>query len=210
MQLFKGDPTELKFLNSAGPVIDDLLADKVSFLDQAYSSQKLGEAIFNIAGDPIAEAMALSVYKVVFSSIHLLADKPATFESWIELFSNIYLASGAIRFVVPAAGKLEINIDGYVMKQFLFGLEDGDTIVDENGDELIFNSLVPTIAITNFDFLAPEVVNSVITNHLVIDESGDNIQFKGYDPVLTQADATKFIYQISAGGIYTTVSLNLI
>lgn len=205
------DTLEAKVRQVFLPKLEELGVAHDDFYNGAFDAFPLGDVLWEAKVDPIAEAIIKDVYRTAFAAIHALSDTPATFQSWISIFTAVWGETGAVRFVVPAPGKLEINIDGFLMKDFEAATDSGDNLVTTGDlDTLIFRSYVRTIEIVGFDWLAREIIDNVVVRSNMVDHDGNQIEFQSFDPRLSQAEATQFVFQLSAYGIYTTINLNFL
>ena len=205
------DTLEAKVRQVFLPKLEELGVAHDDFYNGAFESYPLGDVLWETKVDPIAEAIIKDIYRTVYAAIHAMADTPATFEYWIAIFTAVWGETGAVRFVVPAPGKLEINIDGFLMKDFEAATDAGDQLVTTTDlDQIIFRSYVRTIEIVGFDWIAREIVNNVVVRSNLLDHDGNQLQFQSFYPRLSQAEATQFIFQLSAYGIYTTINLNFL
>lgn len=110
MQYYKGDTTERKFDGSAAPMLGLLSDQKDLFFDGAYSCFILGELLYDTSRAPLANAIERNIFRELFATIFDAFLVAGTFESYISVFQNIFGDDVIIEFTVPAAGKLEIDI----------------------------------------------------------------------------------------------------
>ena len=110
MQYFKGDPIEIKFSLSAGPLLDTVSLQKTMFFDQAYSTYLLGDLIYSGFRSPLAKAIKPDIFRASFNEIFEGFITAGSFESYVMVFRKIFGESAEIDFTVPAPGKLIIDI----------------------------------------------------------------------------------------------------
>lgn len=148
-QFFKpNDPVELKFYQSAQPVLDLFAADKQVFFDQAYSCFLLGELLYDNKMSPLAGAIPREVFRESFQTIFDSFVVAGTFESYLTVFRNIFGNDVEVTFTVPAPGKLQIAIvaTGLVLSTFVARrIVDNeyvyDDVVDDEGDFIAFKTV---------------------------------------------------------------------
>jgi hypothetical protein len=148
MQYFKGDETELKMVAIPETFLGLAEIDKDSFLADCYSVPQLGEIISVDNRSPLANAIILSIFRTSFNEIFQAFIQVGAFESYLTVFRKIFGETVDVTFTVPAAGKLEINIvsSGIELSNFITRyIEDNayvfDTIVDDVGDNIVFQSI---------------------------------------------------------------------
>lgn len=110
MQYFKGDAKELKFYESGKPIMDILSGAKDEFFDGAYSCFLLGELLYDTDRAPLANAIDREIFRELFATVFNAFIVAGTFESYVSVFKNIFGDDVVVEFTVPAAGKLEIEI----------------------------------------------------------------------------------------------------
>ncbi len=111
MQYFKGDPKELKMVNSALPALeaDGLALD--DFFTDCYETVALGELLYDNQRAPLANAIRRDIFARSFKQLFESFQRAGTFEAYIDVFTKIFGDDVAIVFTVPAAGKLNIAIN---------------------------------------------------------------------------------------------------
>lgn len=109
-QYFKGDSEELKFYNSASPMIDVLSQEHDDFFNESYACYVLGELLYDNNLSPLSNAIDRDIYRTSFESIIEAFVEVGTFEAYISVFEKIFGTGVSVTFTIPAAGKLEIDI----------------------------------------------------------------------------------------------------
>ncbi len=148
MQNFKGDETELKFRNSAEPVLSDLSLAKDDFYEGCFETAPLGDIIHESNRSPLTNAVKKEIFRLAFKEIFDAFIQVGTFEAYITVFKKIFGDSSTVTFTVPAAGKLNISIEAteIVLSDFISRtIEDNayefDEIVDYDLDNIAFQSI---------------------------------------------------------------------
>lgn len=149
-QAFKpNDALEAKVTLALSSGFDVVGSELTEFYDNAYSCQQLGATLWDADADPMAGPVSRESFLLCFQAIHLLFTRPGTFEFYLGVFRAIWGEDVDVEFVVPAPGKLEIDIEALAVSEDLFmarSIVDNayvyDEVVDDNGDNIVFQ--VPT------------------------------------------------------------------
>lgn len=145
-QYFKGDSEELKYYNSAAPILDILRDERETFFDEAYACFVLGEILYDSNRSPLSNAIERDIFRSSFESIFDAFTVAGSFESYIAVFKKIFGDDVDITFTVPDAGKLTIDIvaQGIELKTFV-----ARSIVD---DAYVFSPIVTQDGLDNIVF----------------------------------------------------------
>jgi hypothetical protein len=148
LQYFKNDEIEQKFYNTGSPLLALVSSSKDDFLDGSYEAASLGDLIYESARSPLANAIVQSVFRDSFKEIFDAFVEVGTFETYITVFKKIFGEDCTVEFEVPAAGKLNIDIEaeGVELSNFVSRyIEDNqylfDEIIDYDGDNIAFQSI---------------------------------------------------------------------
>lgn len=151
MQKFKGDATELKFEACASELIDNIGMQLDLFFDDAYDAMPLGDLLH--AGDrsPLSNAIRPEIFRESFNTIYNAFRVSGSFESYLTVFRKIFGEAVDVEFVVPAPGKLQINIIADQLEEFSFvarHIQNNqylfDNVIYEDGDgtgDIIFQTV---------------------------------------------------------------------
>lgn len=114
------------------------------FFTQAYTCFVLGDVLY-LSGHPMAGVITQDVFRMSFPAIHQLFTRPGTFEFYLDVFRAVWGEDVEIEFMVPAPGKLLINIEALIVTEYVsLFREIVDNVyvfsewVDEDGDNIIF------------------------------------------------------------------------
>lgn len=147
-QFYKGDEKELKMYNAANLPILNLENGKDDFFDNAYRAYALGDVLYDSGRAPLANAIPREIFRESFATIFSSFLQAGSFETYLEVFRNIFGDDVEVVFGVPAPGKLTIDITATGLAVFdLIGrtIQDDsyliDEIVDRDGDNLVGQSL---------------------------------------------------------------------
>lgn len=147
-QFYKGDADEIKFYESGKPIMDQLSGERDNFFDDAYACFVLGEILYDSGRTPLANAIPRAIFRESYSTIYDAFIVVGTFEAYLTVFRNIFGDDVVVDFDVPAPGKLTIDITAAGVALFNFTVRtivDNtyviDTIVDEVGDNIVFQAI---------------------------------------------------------------------
>lgn len=146
-QYFKGDDLEKKVDEVFRPLLEGLSTERTIFFDEAYNTFTLGEVIWDSGRSPLANAIPRAVFREAFSALFESFTFAGTFESYLTVFRSVFGPDVGVEFEVPAPGKLNINIiaagvtlSEFVARRIVDDVYVFDEIVDEAGDNIVFQS----------------------------------------------------------------------
>lgn len=148
MQYFKGDDDERKIASVAISLFDQLAFQKREMYAGVYESAPLGDVLYDSRRSPLANAIPKSVFRIAFKEIFDAFVAVGTFEAYLTVFRKIFGESVVVDFTVPAAGKLQIDVEASGVELFNFVtryIESNayviDQMIDDEGDNLVFQAL---------------------------------------------------------------------
>lgn len=148
MQYFKGDELEVKFYEAGKEILDQVSLQKDLFFAGAYETAPLGDMIYETERAPLAKAIDPLIFRDAFKEIFDAFVTAGSFESYLTVFRKIFGETVDVTFVVPAPGKLEINIEAdelelsefvarYISEnQYVF-----DEMIDDEGDNIVLQTV---------------------------------------------------------------------
>jgi hypothetical protein len=105
--------------------------------------------IFESKRSPLANAISQDIFRLAFTEIFQAFLAVGTFEAYLTVFRKIFGDDVLVTFTVPAAGKLTIEIEAvgvdlsdFVSRFIVDNLYYFDNIVDEDGNQIQFQTLV--------------------------------------------------------------------
>ena len=147
-QYFKGDATEIKFDEGLKDTLDTLSAQKTLFFEDAYDCQAFGDIIFSNNLAPLANAISQEIFRDAFNEVFQNFEVAGSFESYIAVFKKIFGDDVDIEFVIPASGRLQINITStdVVLYDFVGRYIENneyifDEIIDYEGDNIALQTI---------------------------------------------------------------------
>lgn len=149
MQRFKASDTEeLKYYESAAPAMDLTSNELDAFATDAYTSQALGDLLYESNRAPLTNSVLQRVFRSCFSEVFAAFRVAGSFDSYITVFKKIFGEDVEITFTVPAPGKLEIDIvaTGIEINDAIFRQIESNAyvnyeFVDYDGDNIVFQSV---------------------------------------------------------------------
>lgn len=138
------DDLEKRIRNLIVPILSVYNSEKTVFFDEAYESYRLGDILYDLDASPLAGNISKDIFRTSYFAIHQLYTRPGTFEFYLDVFRALFGDDVDVEFVIPAPGKLLINID--VLSIQLVNLqarriEDGAYVyydlVTETGDNIV-------------------------------------------------------------------------
>lgn len=147
-QYFKGDAQELKYDAAGQPILDIISGEMDNFFDGAYQAGPLGDLIFDDLRSPLSNAIRKDIFRIAFKEIFDAFVQVGTFEAYITVFKKIFGDDVVVEFTVPAAGKLNIDIEAASIEVSNFisrYIQDNqyirDAVIDQDGDFIQFQTI---------------------------------------------------------------------
>ena len=148
MQVYKGDDTENKFINSGLPVLNARSFQKDLFFADAYQCQVLGDVLFDTKRSPLSNAIIQTIFRESFSELFQAFIDGGTFEAYLVVFRKIFGDDVDVDFTIPAPGKLQIDItatgfeiSNFIVRTIVDNAYVFDNVVDEVGDNIVFQTI---------------------------------------------------------------------
>jgi hypothetical protein len=147
MQFFKGDPTEVKMYGIASNLMDLINLSLRTYYNQAYECVSLGEFLYDSKRIPLTNAVKRDIFIGCFKEIIDAWGVCGTFESYLTVFRKIFGEDATIEFVVPAPGRLQVNVESagtqgynFIAREIVGGAYIYYDIVDYDGDNVLFEN----------------------------------------------------------------------
>lgn len=172
------DATEAKFRELAG-AIEPVSTALDEFYAGAYTAEPLGSVLHALDRSPLTKILDEATFRRSFAALHEYFTRAGTFEFYLSLFRAIFGESVIVTFTVPAAGKLEIDIDVLAVELNTFLAR---RIVD---NEYVYDDVVQTGG------------------------GSDDVLFQGTTGIATQAELDALMRELRVDGVFTTATLTL-
>ena len=148
IQYFKNDGTELKFYNSARPIMDIVSNQKDIFFDDVFDCKVLGEIIFDSNLSPLTNSIPRDIFRDTFNTLFKTFRSAGSFEGYLDVFRKVFGDSVDVTFTVPSAGRLQIDIvaDSIAEENFVAARIEDDAYVYDNvktqdDDQIVLQSI---------------------------------------------------------------------
>lgn len=90
------------------------------FYQNANEAYPLGDALYILNRDPMAGVLLPETFRESFPEIHSQFTRPGVFEFYLNVLRKIWGETANIEFVIPAPGKLNINIEALTLELLTF------------------------------------------------------------------------------------------
>lgn len=108
---------EATVIGLALPSLETLGTDHDTLFAEAFACYLLGDVLYDLGRDPLADVITRPVYRTAFPAIHDLFTRPGTFEFYLEVFRKIFTDDVDVEFVIPGPGQLEINVSSLTLEE---------------------------------------------------------------------------------------------
>ncbi len=165
MQLFKeSDAKEVKVRDCVLPLLQNLGVERDAFYNGAYTCFEFGDVLIALNASPLADTISAEAFRTGFFAIHELFTRPGTFEFYLEVFRAIFGDDVDVEFVVPAPGRLQINIESlttltadFLSRSIVDNVYERDEVVDHDGFNIAFQGTVGIKTQSEMDALMVEL-----------------------------------------------------
>lgn len=148
MQTYKGDESELKVIAAGEPAFDSTSAALSDFYANGYKSAPFLLMLYDEGRMPFADRVERESFVDFIQATLDIFPFAGTFEFYITILKAIFGEASIIRFEVPAAGKLSIQIDAsdeilfdFIGAELVDGVLTTFELTDQVGDGLLFRSI---------------------------------------------------------------------
>ena len=128
VQYFKGDETELKFYNSAAPLMDATSADLSAFSEDAYLAADFLLMLYDAGRFPFSDRVPRAAFVSFIKGCISNSNFIGTYESYIFLVKSIFGADSEVFFEETDPGVLNMTVSTTSSVAFDFVVLDGSTI----------------------------------------------------------------------------------
>lgn len=165
MQNYKGDANELKMQAVTNPVFDLQAVAQDDFMANGYQSTPFLLMLYDEGRAPFSDRILRDTF-VSFVK-EALANFPftGTAECYLSILRSIFGESTEVRFEIPAAGKLSIDV--IAVDNLFFGFQCAE--LDEDTGELVLFDMVDELD-NNLDFRIVPGIESASELELLLSE----------------------------------------
>ncbi len=175
----RNDDFELKMFHRLDGVFLSIATDLDDFYEGLYTCVPLGEMLYDTMRAPLSNAIPREIFIESFATIFESFQVAGTFESYIEVFQNIFGDDAEIEFTVPSAGQLEINITstglatfGALVRTVVDNVYVLEPLVTSDGDRILFVGVKGFENQADLDRLLIEMVPAGIYSETTLDLGG--------------------------------------
>lgn len=179
MQKFKeNDLTEQKYIDAKAEAFTTQ-ADGLDEMEAgAYTCFQLGDALYETERAPLTKAIDQEIFRQVFPEIFDAFVRGGSFEAYLTVFRKIFGEDVDVEFTVPAAGKLNIDIEA------------------------------TNISLYDFVARRIEGAEWVRDNVITTDGGPDQIMFQMFKGFQSQYELEQMLFEMVPAGIFTTITLS--
>lgn len=196
IQNFKGDSTELKMQAVADPLLNVTDAALNDFYSGGFDASPFLLAMYDDGRMPFSERITRETF--VDFVRQALANFPftGTFEIYLLILKSIFGENAEIRFEIPAAGKLSIDVEAvanseftFLGREFISGHFEFFDMIDDEGDTLILRGVVGIDTEYELNLLFSEIMPAGISPDITLGffEISD-FAGEGDDLIVTEED----------------------
>jgi hypothetical protein len=147
LEPFKLSDLKEKKVNDAFLALLDVVSTETdAFYAGAYESFPLGDVLYDLDRSPMAGVIDKDTFRKSFFALHNIFTRPGTFEFYMDVFRAVWGQDVDVTFTVPAAGKLEIEIDAlsaqlddFIAREIVDNQYVYDEVIEtDSGDNIAF------------------------------------------------------------------------
>lgn len=142
----RGDTEENKFFTVFNEVVSSTMLDIKEYYNQAYESKELGNALYELQRVPIYKVLEKSLFLKAYSKILQGETYIGTIEGYLTILRAIFGDKATINLTIVAPLHLKFDITAEVQKFYLWVDNYNNEIVDENGDNIVFEEIVAILS----------------------------------------------------------------
>lgn len=174
-QNFKGDTTELKMRAVAEPLLDLTSSSLNDFYEGGFDSTPFLLAMYDDKRMPFSERIPRDAFVDFVRQAFANFPVTGTFESYLLILRSVFGEASEINFVIPTAGKLEIDIAAIANSEFQFigreysgGAFTFFDMIDDEGNLLTFRGVPGIDTEYKLQLLFSEIMPAGITPEIAL------------------------------------------
>ena len=145
-KFIEGDAEENKFFTVFSEVVNSTMSDIEQYYNQAYGSKELGNALYELQRVPIYRVLEKSLFLKAYSKILQGEAYIGTIEGYLTILRAIFGDNATINLTIVAPLHLKFDITAEVQQFYLWVDNYNNEIVDENGDNIVFEEIVALLS----------------------------------------------------------------
>lgn len=145
-KFIEGDAEENKFFTVFSEVVNSTMSDIENYYNQAYGSKELGSALYELQRVPIYKVLEKSLFLKAYNKILQGQAYIGTIEGYLTILRAIFGDNAIINLTIVAPLHLKFDITAEVQQFYLWVDNYNNEIIDENGDNIVFEEIVALLS----------------------------------------------------------------
>lgn len=145
-KFIEGDAEENKFFTVFSEVVNSTMSDIENYYNQAYGSKELGSALYELQRVPIYKVLKKSLFLKAYNKILQGQAYIGTIEGYLTILRAIFGDNAIINLTIVAPLHLKFDITAEVQQFYLWVDNYNNKIIDENGDNIVFEEIVALLS----------------------------------------------------------------
>ena len=145
-KFIEGDAEENKFFTVFSEVVASTMLDLEEYYNQAYGSKELGNALYELQRVPIYKVLEKSLFLKAYSKILQGQAYIGTIEGYLTILRAIFGDNATINLTIVSPLHLKFDITAEVQQFYLWVDNQNNEIIDENGDNIVFEEIVALLS----------------------------------------------------------------
>lgn len=136
-QFVTKEKDELTFYEVGQQLLSQTTVDLAAFFQTAYRSKELGTALYNTGAMPIYKLLEKDLFIKAFAEIAEGSENLGTIPAYLKILYAIFGDTAQIT-ITQEPLHLKIDILAPINVVYEWTTQDGDTIIDDVGDNIVF------------------------------------------------------------------------
>lgn len=145
-RFIEGDAEENKFFKVFNDIVASTMSDIEAYYNNAYGSPELGRALYELQRLPIYKILEKSLFIKAYQKIIEGEAYIGTIEGYLTILRAIFGDDAIINLTIIAPLHLKFDITAEVQQFYLWVDNYNNEIIDENGDNIVFEEIVALLS----------------------------------------------------------------
>lgn len=145
-RFIEGDAEENKFFRVFNDIVASTMSDIEAYYNNAYGSPELGRALYELQRLPIYKILEKSLFIKAYQKIIEGEAYIGTIEGYLTILRAIFGDDAIINLTIVAPLHLKFDITAEVQQFYLWVDNYNNEIIDENGDNIVFEEIVALLS----------------------------------------------------------------
>lgn len=145
-RFIEGDAEENKFFKIFNDIVASTMSDIEAYYNNAYGSPELGRALYELQRLPIYKILEKSLFIKAYQKIIEGEAYIGTIEGYLTILRAIFGDNAIINLTIVAPLHLKFDITAEVQQFYLWVDNYNNEIIDENGDNIVFEEIVALLS----------------------------------------------------------------